>query len=142
LVLPLCSILSNGGHVGWSAGTSDIILQLDTLRMIVVKFGSNWPSGFRGEDFLKSLRTTDDRQRTPSDGNSSHGFQPGELKTGALNIYLFFFYINYIKIRYKLNKLKMFSPLVLIRFLSEVLIFLNSGDQVTTKLMIFSIDPL
>jgi len=80
LVLPLCSILSNGGHVGWSAGTSDIILQLDTLRMIVVKFGSNWPSGFRGEDFLKSLRTTDDRQRTPSDGNSSHGFQPGELK--------------------------------------------------------------
>ena len=49
--LPLCSIFSNSGHVGWSAGTPDTILKLDTLRMIVAKFGSHWPSGFRGEDF-------------------------------------------------------------------------------------------
>jgi hypothetical protein len=27
------------------------------LRMIQAKFGLNWPSGFRGEDFLKSLQT-------------------------------------------------------------------------------------
>jgi hypothetical protein len=28
--------------------------------MIQAKFGLNWPSGFRGEDFLKSLQTTTD----------------------------------------------------------------------------------
>jgi hypothetical protein len=27
--------------------------------MIQAKFGLNWPSGFRGEDFLKSLQTDD-----------------------------------------------------------------------------------
>jgi hypothetical protein len=30
-----------------------------TLRMIQAKFGLNWPSGFRGEDFLKSLQMDD-----------------------------------------------------------------------------------
>jgi hypothetical protein len=30
--------------------------------MIQAKFGLNWPSGFRGEDFLKSLQTNDGRQ--------------------------------------------------------------------------------
>ena len=58
-------------------------------RVIQAKFGLNWPSGFRGEDFLKSLQTDDGRQvmaiahtselkglrrttdgRTPSDGES------------------------------------------------------------------------
>ena len=38
------------------------------LRMIQAKFGLNWPSGFRGEGFWKSL----DGRRMPSDGNSSH----------------------------------------------------------------------
>jgi hypothetical protein len=37
--------------------------------MIQAKFGLNWPSGFRGEDFF--LKFTDER-RTPCDGNSSH----------------------------------------------------------------------
>ena len=32
------------------------------LRMIQAKFGLNWPSGFRGEDFLKSLQTDDECQ--------------------------------------------------------------------------------
>ena len=31
-------------------------------RMIQAKFGLNWPSGFRGEDFLKSLQMDDGRQ--------------------------------------------------------------------------------
>ena len=31
--------------------------------MIQAKFGLNWPSGFRGEDFLKSLQTDDDDGR-------------------------------------------------------------------------------
>ncbi len=30
--------------------------------MIQAKFGLNWPSGFRGEDFLKSLQTDDEGQ--------------------------------------------------------------------------------
>jgi hypothetical protein len=30
--------------------------------MIQDKFGLNWPSGFRGEDFFKSLQTDDGRQ--------------------------------------------------------------------------------
>jgi hypothetical protein len=29
--------------------------------MIQAKFGLNWSSGFRGEDFLKSLQTKDGR---------------------------------------------------------------------------------
>ena len=41
------------------------------LRMIQAKFGLNWPSGFRGEDFWKSLQT-DYGRRTPIDGNSSY----------------------------------------------------------------------
>ena len=35
--------------------------------MIQAKFGLNWPSGFRGEAFWKSLQT-DDGRRTPDDG--------------------------------------------------------------------------
>ena len=31
-------------------------------RMIQAKFGLNWPSGFRGEDFFKSLQTDDGHQ--------------------------------------------------------------------------------
>ena len=32
------------------------------LTMIQAKFGLNWTSGFRGEDFLRSLQTNDGRQ--------------------------------------------------------------------------------
>jgi hypothetical protein len=32
--------------------------------MIQAKFGLNWPSGFRGEDFWKSLQTDDGRRTT------------------------------------------------------------------------------
>ena len=55
LILPLCSIYRHGGHDGWSAASSDITFKGNPLRMIQDKFGLNWPSGFRGEDFLKSL---------------------------------------------------------------------------------------
>jgi hypothetical protein len=61
LILPPCSTFSNDSHVRWSAGTSETIFKLDTLRLIVVKFGSNWFSGFREEDFLKSLQVTKSR---------------------------------------------------------------------------------
>jgi hypothetical protein len=45
--------VNSGGHDGWSAGISDISFKGNPLRMIQAKFGLNWPSGFRGEDFLK-----------------------------------------------------------------------------------------
>ena len=61
LILPLFSTFSNVSHVGWSAGTSETIFKLNTLRMIVARFGSNWFSGFRKEDFLKGLQTDDGR---------------------------------------------------------------------------------
>jgi hypothetical protein len=47
----LCSIYRHGGHIGWSAGSSDITFKGNPVRMIQAKFGLNWPSGFRGEDF-------------------------------------------------------------------------------------------
>ena len=40
-------------HVGRLAGSSDIMLKVDTLRMIKAT-GVNWPSGFRG-DFLNKF---------------------------------------------------------------------------------------
>ena len=45
------SIFSHGGHLGWRAGSSDTILKGDHLRTIPSKFGPNWPSSFRQEDF-------------------------------------------------------------------------------------------
>ena len=48
-MLKLC--LADGGHLGWRAGSSDTILKGDHLRTIPSKFGPNWLSGFRGEDF-------------------------------------------------------------------------------------------
>ena len=50
-ILPLCSINRHGGHDGWSAGSSDITFKGNPLRMIQAKFGLNWLSGFKGEDF-------------------------------------------------------------------------------------------
>jgi hypothetical protein len=73
----ICCIFSNSGHVGWCTASPDTILKLDTLVMIQTKFGFNWFSSFRGEDFWKSLRRTTDgrtdgQRRTPIDGKSSH----------------------------------------------------------------------
>ena len=56
------SIFSNGGHLGWRAWLLDITFNGNPLRMIQAKFGLNWPSGFRGEDFLKSLQVDDGRK--------------------------------------------------------------------------------
>jgi hypothetical protein len=40
LILPLCSTFSNDSHVDWSAGTSETFFKLETMRMIVARFGS------------------------------------------------------------------------------------------------------
>jgi hypothetical protein len=42
------------------------------------RFGLIWFSGFRGEDL--NVKVYDVRRRMPSDGKSSHGLWPGELK--------------------------------------------------------------
>ena len=44
------SIFSNGGHLGWRAWLSDIILTGTHLGTIPARFGLIWFSGFRGED--------------------------------------------------------------------------------------------
>jgi hypothetical protein len=41
---------SPGGHLGWKSGSPDTILEGGHPRTIPPKFGSNWPSGFRGVD--------------------------------------------------------------------------------------------
>ena len=48
----ICSIFSNSGHVGWCTASPDTILKLDTIVMILTKFGFHWSSTFRGEDFF------------------------------------------------------------------------------------------
>ena len=83
-VWPLCSIFSNGGHVfQWIKNPHTSSMQ-DTPRNIYAKFGSNLSSSFRGEEFCIIVNNDDDsqwrRQWTPSDGNSSRGLRPGELK--------------------------------------------------------------
>jgi hypothetical protein len=44
------SIFSNGGHLGWRAWLSDIILTGTHLETIPARFGLIWFSSFRGED--------------------------------------------------------------------------------------------
>ena len=46
--------------------------------MIQAKFGLNWPSGFRGEDFWKSLQT-DDGRRTPGELNTEYDLDARNL---------------------------------------------------------------
>lgn len=51
-ISPLCYILSYVGHVDWLLGSSDTSFKLETLMMIVIKFGENDLSSFI-EDFEK-----------------------------------------------------------------------------------------
>ena len=45
------SISADVGSVGWQVGSSDKILKGEHPMTIPTKFGPNWPSSFRGEDF-------------------------------------------------------------------------------------------
>jgi hypothetical protein len=51
------SIFSNGGHLGWKAWLSDIILKGTDPGTIPARFGLIWFSGFRGEDLKMSFLT-------------------------------------------------------------------------------------
>ena len=49
------SIFSNGGHLGYRTVLTDTILRGDHLRIISAKFGWDWLSSCRGEDFYKKI---------------------------------------------------------------------------------------
>ena len=70
------------------AELSDIIVKGTHPRTIRAKFGLIWLRGFRGEDLNVKVY---DVRRMPSDGKSSHGLWPGELKMNkfkfSINIY-------------------------------------------------------
>ena len=88
MVFTLCSIFSNSRHVIQDIKNSNINFIANILKNMHAKFQLNPCSSFRGEDFWKSLRTTDDgrrttddrRRRTQSDDKSSHCLRQGELK--------------------------------------------------------------
>ena len=46
------SIFSNGGHLGYRSALTDTVLKGDHPRIISAKFGWDWLSSFRGEDFF------------------------------------------------------------------------------------------
>ena len=46
------SIFSHGGHLGYRMALTDTILKGDYPRIISTKFGWDWLSSFRGEDFF------------------------------------------------------------------------------------------
>jgi hypothetical protein len=46
------SIFSHGGHLGYRTALTDTIMKGDHLRIISAKFGLDWLSSFRGEDFF------------------------------------------------------------------------------------------
>ena len=77
---PLCSFFINCVHVFQQIKNSHISSMQDTPRNIHTKFGSNWLSYIRGEEFWKIVH--DNRRRrwqTSSDGNNSRNLWPGEL---------------------------------------------------------------
>ena len=74
------SIFSNSSHLEWRVGLSDTILKGTHPRTIPARFGLIWFRGFRGEDL--NVKVYDIRQ-TQSDGKSSPGLWPSELKNHA-----------------------------------------------------------
>jgi hypothetical protein len=84
------SIFSNSSHLEWRAGLSNTILKGTHPRTIPARFGLIWFRGFRGE--VLNVKVYDRQRRTPSDGKSSHGLWPGELKKEVTEIIDFLYY--------------------------------------------------
>ena len=84
-------IIGPGSHIECSTGTKNRNFVEDNPRNIPAMFGSNWPSGFGEEAWnVKSLQTTDDRRRTPSDGNKGIWLQSHLSTCSHLLILIFF----------------------------------------------------
>ena len=78
LTIEEISIFSNSSHLEWRVGLLGTILKGTHPRIIPARFGLIWFRGFRGEDL--NVKVYDVRRWTPSDGKSSRGLWPGELK--------------------------------------------------------------
>jgi hypothetical protein len=59
------SLLSHGGHLGYRTALTDTILKGDHPRIISAKFGWDWHSSFRGEDFFKFQNCSILSQKVP-----------------------------------------------------------------------------
>jgi hypothetical protein len=80
------SIFSNSSHLEWRVELSDTILKGTHPGTIPARLGFNLVQRFQRRRFkCESLRCTMDGRRTPSDGKSSHGLWPGELKTKKMS---------------------------------------------------------
>ena len=64
--------LLHGGHLGHVTWTIYINFRSPFPRRLHIKFGFDWPSGFRGEDVWKCEGTDGRRRRT--DGRRIHGY--------------------------------------------------------------------
>ena len=58
------TIYGHGGHLGHVTWTIYINCQSPFLRMLHMKFGFDWPGGFRGEDLGNCGWTTTDGRRS------------------------------------------------------------------------------
>ena len=56
--LKVLAIYSHGGHLGHVTWTIYIKFRSPFLRMLHMKFGFDWPSGFKGEDLQNCGRRT------------------------------------------------------------------------------------
>ena len=50
IFLMVFTVYGHGGHLGHVTWTIYINFRSPLLRMLYMKFGFDWPSGFRGED--------------------------------------------------------------------------------------------
>ena len=65
---PLVAIYSHGGHLGHVTWTIYINFRSPFLRMLHMKFGFDWPSGFREKEIVNDGRWTKDDGRTTEHG--------------------------------------------------------------------------
>ena len=64
-IFKVFAIYGHGGHLGHVTWTIYITFCSPFLRRLHIKFGFDWPSGFRGEGVGKCGLTDDDDGRTP-----------------------------------------------------------------------------
>jgi hypothetical protein len=86
------SIFSNGGHLGYRTALTDTILKGDLLRIISAKFGWNWLSSFRGEDFFYFQEISSNGQNCSILSQKVPKFELYKHNDELFNIYYGIFY--------------------------------------------------
>ena len=64
-IFKVFTIYGHGGYLGHVTWTIYIYFRSPFPRRLHIKFGFDWPSGFRGEDVWQCERTDDDDGRKP-----------------------------------------------------------------------------